>query len=341
MYTGGRGPRKSTDVLALVMGLADRVAARYKSKKKLETGTTVYQYSDRQIARRNREKAERLEKLRSSMSDLRAQVRKDLQSKDDDKRLTALAIALMDETAERVGNDESAQEGHFGVTGWRRNHISFSGGQASISYVGKSGVKHKKSVKTKAIVEALRRAYDDCKGEGTVTGTVDATKVNAYLKSYGITAKDIRGFHANDIMKAKLGEVRRGELPSDPKERKKKLQTEFKKALEETAEAVGHEPSTLRSQYLVPGLEDAFLRDGTIPSKMTREALARRSCMECPQPPTKAAMWGAEEVSWFCDTHWKPWHEARESFIHHVIDIEGGPVPSKIAFRVIERFLRG
>lgn len=322
------------------MGLADRVAARYKSKKKLETGTTVYQYSDRQIARRNREKAERLEKLRSSMSDLRAQVRKDLQADDDDKRRTALAIALMDETAERVGNDESAKDGHFGVTGWRRNHISFSNGHAHISYVGKSGVKQKKSVKTKAIVDALRRAYDDCKGEASVTG-VDASKVNTYLKAYGITAKDIRGFHANDIMKAKLSGVRRGELPDDPKERKKKLQAEFKKALEETAEAVGHEPSTLRSQYLVPGLEESFMKDGTVPSKMTKEALARRSCMECPQPPTKAAMWGSDKVSWFCDTHWKPWHEAREPVIQHIIDIEGGPVPSKIAFRVIDRFLRG
>jgi len=326
----------------LVMGLADRVAARYKSKKVLETGTTVYQYSDRQIAKRNREKAERLEKLRSSMSDLRAQVSKDLKAEDEEKRLTAMVVALMDETAERVGNDGSADEGHFGVTGWKKDHVSFSGGKATISYVGKSGVKQKKTVESKAVVEALRRAYDDCKDKGgCLTGSVDASKVNEYLKSYSITAKDLRGFHANDIMKAKLKGARDGQLPTDPKERKKKLQEEFKKALEETAEAVGHEASTLRSQYLVPGLEDSYMKDGTVPSKMTKEALARRTCMECSNLPTKTALWGDDSVSWFCNTHWRRWEKSRRAAIRHIIDIDGGPVPSRTAFRVIERYLKG
>jgi hypothetical protein len=74
-----------------------------------------------------------------------------------------------------------------------------------------------------------------------------------------VTAKDIRGFHANDEMKKQLKAVRKGPLPKDHKERKTQLKEEFKKALEATAEAVGHEPSTLRSQYLVPGLEDDFM----------------------------------------------------------------------------------
>ena len=33
--------------------LAERVAARYKKKKTLDTGTTVYEYSDAQVAKRN------------------------------------------------------------------------------------------------------------------------------------------------------------------------------------------------------------------------------------------------------------------------------------------------
>ena len=38
----------------------------------------VYEYSDRQIANRNKEKAERVDKLRKTIGDLRKQVRKDL-----------------------------------------------------------------------------------------------------------------------------------------------------------------------------------------------------------------------------------------------------------------------
>ena len=64
-----------------------------------------------------------------------------------------------------------------------------------------------------------------------------------------------------------------GKLPEDKKEREKKLKAEFKEALEGTAEAVGHEPATLKSQYLVPGLEDEFLKDGTVTEKMDKKAI--------------------------------------------------------------------
>lgn len=255
--------------------LASRVAARYKSKKTLDTGTVVYQYSERQVARRNADKAKRLEGLRSNIAKLRTQVKKDLKSHEPDKLLTALVVALIDETFERVGNDDSADEGHFGVTGWQKSHVSFGKGQATIKYVGKSGVKQKKTVKDKAIVQALRDAYeacpDDCIFEHD-TGKVTATKVNAYLKRFGVTAKDLRGFHANREMQERLRAARKGALPMDAKERTKKLKDEFKAALEATAEAVGHEASTLRSQYLVPGLEEQYLKDGTIETAMVKKA---------------------------------------------------------------------
>ena len=255
------------------MNLADRVAARYKGKKTLDTGTVVYEYSDRQVARRNAEKARRLEKLRKGVHRLRAQVKKDLKSGDPERVLTALAVGLMDHTAERVGNEESAKEGHVGVTGWTKSHISFGKGKATISYVGKSGVKQKKTVSDKALLSALKDAYEACDDDifCHAEGKVDASKVNAYLKKFDITAKDLRGLHANQVMQETLKGLRKGELPSDPKERKAQLKEEFQQALEETAEAVGHEPSTLRSQYLVPDLEDEFMK-GRVMTTMTKEA---------------------------------------------------------------------
>lgn len=255
-----------------------RVAARYKSKKKLESGNVLYQYSERQVARRNKQKAERLEKLRKSVHKLRARVKKDLQSKDPETVLIALAVGLMDHTAERVGNEESKEErGHVGVTGWQKSHVSFSKGKATIKYTGKSGVKQKKEVSEKALVSALRKAHEACK-EGDLFchegGKITAAKVNEYLKEFDITAKDLRGLHANSRMQENLKSVRSkgGELPSDAKERKAQLKKEFKKALEITAEDVGHEPSTLRSQYLVPGLEEEFMK-GRVMSKMVKTAL--------------------------------------------------------------------
>ncbi len=83
--------------------------------------------------------------------------------------------------------------------------------------------------------------------------------------------------HANVEMQDRLREVRKkgGKLPEDKKKREKQLKDEFKEALETTADAVGHEPATLKSQYLVPGLEDTFLKDGTVVDKLSSSVMSR------------------------------------------------------------------
>jgi hypothetical protein len=255
--------------------LSMRVAARFKQKKRTEEGNTVYLYSERQIALRNRKKAQRLEKLAKKIDALRDQYKKDIESDDPEVCLTALAVALIDHTFERVGNFTSADEGHFGVTGWQRGHISWdSRGNASIKYVGKSGVKHHKKVTDAAIRKALRNAYEAIEGDETPLFAhddvkIDARKVNDYLSKFDVTAKDLRGFHANREMRERLQKARKagGKLPEEKKDREKVLAEEFNKALEETAAAVGHEASTLKNQYLVPGMEERFLKDGTVIDK--------------------------------------------------------------------------
>ncbi len=262
------------------VGIVARVAAKYKSKKKVKTkdgdDMVVYEYSDRQIANRDKKKAERIDQLTKSIGKLRTKYKKDLTAKDPETRLTALVVALIDDTYERVGNEESAKDGHFGVTGWRKKHVSFGSGGATIKYVGKSGVKHEKTVSDPAIKKALKSAHDDAKkdSDGLFSwdgGKVTATAVNEYLESFDITAKDLRGFHANREMQEALRAARsKGKkLPEDKKEREKLLKKEFLKALDNVAETVGHEPSTLRSQYLVPSLEESYMKDGSVPDKFS------------------------------------------------------------------------
>jgi len=254
---------------------------KFKNKKTVKNqkgeDQVVYEYSERQVANRHREKAERIEKLRGNLHKLVAQVKKDLKSKDPHTRLCALAVGLMNDTYERVGNEESAKDGHVGVTGWTPEHVKFSGSKATFSYVGKSGVKQTKETSDAGLVAALKEAVKDKQKGDTLfvydDGKVDASAVNEYLKPFDITAKDIRGLHANKEMQTRLKAIRSkgGDLPEDKKERGKKLKDEFKKALEEAAEAVGHEPSTLKSQYLVPGIEDNYLRDGSVVTKLDKQ----------------------------------------------------------------------
>ncbi len=266
---------------------AANVLAKYKSKKKVKTkdgdDMVVYEYSDKQIADRHKQKAQRYEKLKGKIGDLRAKVNRDLKSEDPEKMLTALAVALMDHTFERVGNDESAGDGHFGVTGWKKKHISF-GKKTTIKYVGKSGVKHTKEITEAPLKKALRDAYEAAEGDDADLfeydgGKVTAEKVNDYLSEFKVTAKDIRGFHANSTMKDNLKAERKkgGALPEDKKKREKQLKDEFKAALEATAEEVGHESATLRSQYLVPSMEENYVKDGTVIDKFgSEEDSARR-----------------------------------------------------------------
>jgi len=256
---------------------------KYKGKKVVKNqdgeDTTVYEYSERQVALRDKDKAERIQKLRQRRSDLIKKVKSDLKSKDDKTRLTALAVALIDHTYERPGNEDSADDGHFGVTGWLKKHVTFSGNKATLSYVGKSGVKQKKIVNDAAAVKLLKEITKGKKPDEQILTTDDASitakDINAYLPE-GITAKDLRGLHANEEMLGQLKKVRSkgSKLPKARTERDRILKDEFNRALKETAEIVGHEPSTLRSQYLVPHLEDEYRKDGTVLTNLDKTAAA-------------------------------------------------------------------
>lgn len=279
-YVRGDGPLnvavfspKQVTVVDTYPASGRTAAGKFKDKKEVPKAdgkgtTTVYEYSDRQVQHRNREKAKRLKKLDGNITKLRQQYKKDLKSKDAKTKHTALAVALIDCTYERVGNDQSAKDGHFGVTGWKKKHITFSSGKATLKYVGKSGVDQTKTVTDKTLISVLKEVTKDKGPEDTLCSgpdcTVKAGDVNAYLKPYSVTAKDLRGYHANAEMRAALGRHRKGKLPTDKKDREQKLKDEWDAALEEAAAAVGHEPSTLKNQYLVPDLEDEFLKDGTV-----------------------------------------------------------------------------
>jgi DNA topoisomerase IB len=295
-----------TALKSFVSRQVDRIPARtaaskFKNKKQVPKadgkGTlTIYEYSKGQIQHRNRAKAERVEKLRSTIGGLRKQVSKDLTSEDPKVRLAALAVALIDQTYERVGNDKSASEnGHYGITTLTTDHVKMGKGKATLSYVGKSGVKHTKTVTDKPTVTALKKAMKG-RGKGDrllcdgVDCTIRARDVNAYLRDFEVTAKDLRGMHANEEVRNRLTQIRKAgpELPRARKERDKILKAEFKEALVSAAEMVGHEASTLKSQYLVPGMETAYLKDGTVIDKL-HKAKAKKASLEDKWGPTLTA----------------------------------------------------
>ena len=71
-------------------------------------------------------KRESIYNLKSNIDRLKRYVRQDLFSANEKDKLTALVIRIMLFTSERVGNEESATNGHFGVTQFKNKHIKVS-----------------------------------------------------------------------------------------------------------------------------------------------------------------------------------------------------------------------
>ena len=209
-------------------------------------------------------KKDALENLANNISRLRTNLSKDLKEGDEKKKLTALVIKIMDETGERVGNDESANNGHFGVTGLKKKHIKVNGSNVKFKYVGKSGVEHEKELNDSTIASALKDAISHSPSEYVFETSqgfrIKNDRVNRYLNNFNVSAKDLRGYSANKWIITKLRSVKDREILNNDAKRKKK----FNEIVKSVAEKVGHGSATLKKHYLLPSLEREFINHGRI-----------------------------------------------------------------------------
>lgn len=203
--------------------------------------------------------------LKENIDRLKRKVRSDLNSSDEKAILTACIIRIMMKTSERVGNDSSASNGHFGITELRPRHVSINGNQVTLKYKGKSGVDHEKSFSDESVAKILKhlKARNNSRLFNRRLFTTDegfhikSDKVNRYLKPFDAKAKDIRGYNCNEFMISELRSI--GKI-SNEKERPKV----FNEALRKVASKIGHGAPTLRKHYLLPEIEKSFYATGTV-----------------------------------------------------------------------------
>lgn len=247
-----------------VANWSDLVRNPYTHKFIPPGGKTVqYVYSPEDVAKRHAKKAQKIEALKRKEKSLRNAVKRDVAAGDD----TALAVGLILTTYERPGNAESAKSGHYGVTGWECRHLSVDGKRAVIDYIGKSGVHQTKTIREPWLVQALADKRKACKRKGSKLLPVSAAAVNRYLDGFDVSAKDLRTFGANTEMQRELTKARSAGPSLDtlkPRDVKRTLKAEFMAAVAAVAGRLGHTTSVLRKQYLVAGIEPAYLEDGTV-----------------------------------------------------------------------------
>ncbi len=226
-----------------------------------KTAPPVKVYSKRELQARQAKKSAHVENLANNMQSLRYNITRDLNSDDEKVFLTATTLLVMEKTGERVGNSISMRNGHRGVTGLLKSQVKVDGNTVTFKYTGKSGVKHEKVVTDSRLAENIRIAlelsdskYLFCTSDGFL---IKADRINRYLKDFDVTAKALRGYSANVWLIEKL---KQKDIPDTEKDRKK----EFLNSAQVVSKKIGHSRNMLRSQYLLPELENQYILHGKI-----------------------------------------------------------------------------
>jgi DNA topoisomerase-1 len=193
-------------------------------------------------------------------------------------RACAVAVRLLDLGYFRIGNDVYAEEnGSFGLTTLRREHVSKQGSTLVFCFIGKSGVEHCITIDDAATVEALelmRRRRGPASEELLAWKErgrwhdLDSGHVNDYVRrTTGLeaTAKDFRTWHATVIAAASLAE---SDEPGQTQASRKRAEVA---AMKEVAEFLGNTPALARSSYVDPRVVEAYEEGRTIRAATRRK----------------------------------------------------------------------
>lgn len=207
-----------------------------------------------ELRKRWDKKRDSIKELQRNITKLRSKVTSDMSSSDEKTQIIATIVRIIDKTGERVGNEQSKLEGHFGITNLRKKHITVRGNSISLSYVGKSGMKHEATITDTKAASVIKRLMKQTGNEVFVTSdglSIKAPQLNRYLADFNITAKDLRGYKCNKLMTEKLRKIRKPKTEGE-------IKKVFNEVLRDVAEIIGHTPGILRKNYLLPEIEEDF-----------------------------------------------------------------------------------
>jgi len=220
---------------------------------KKEAKKEIQPTSEKDLKKRWAKKRSAITNLGSNIKRLRTKVSNDMDSEDEKTMIISTIVRIIDKTGERVGNDASGAEGHHGVTNFLKKHVKINGSSVTLSYVGKSGMKHKITIDDSKVARNMSKLMK-IPGEVFVTTdglSIKSTQVNNYLSDFDITSKDLRGYRVNKLMSDRLRKLKK---PESIGEIKKK----FNEVLRAVAEEIGHTPGICRKNYLLPEIEEQW-----------------------------------------------------------------------------------
>lgn len=228
-------------------------------------GRKQYRYHPDWREARDAHKFERMREFGQALARIRAKVKRDL-AVPVGSRASVLAalVRLLDTTLVRVGNDEYAREnGSFGLTTLRNQHVAVKGARLRLRFRGKSGVWHEVALEDPQVARIVRACqampgqelfqYEDEAGQ---TRCVSSSDVNEYIRTLSgadFTAKDFRTWHASVHALARLCALPDG----GPVSRKR-----ANDVLREVARLLGNTLAVCRKSYVHPGVMAVATQQG-------------------------------------------------------------------------------
>lgn len=253
---------------------------KYVCEFKDSKGRTQKRYTKEYSEKASQAKFERLENLHQQFPKVRRQIQKDLSTEGMNKdKICATIVQLIDKCYFRIGNEKyTEQNGTYGISTMRKNHLTIDGDNLEFSYVGKKSVHQHKTTTDSTVSGILNELVKDSPGdrlfqyqdENSNWKAITDTDIRKYLSSYNLRPKDFRTYHASRICATKLAELG---ATTDPKEQNARI----KQAIDFTAGFLGHTPSICRKSYVCGKILEAY-REGIIMENYgsTEDALENR-----------------------------------------------------------------
>jgi len=240
-------------------------------------GRTQYRYHDRWSERRSAAKFHRIEAFAQGLPDLRTQVSHDIGGRGMGReRVLACTVRLLDATTFRIGSDTYAREnGSFGLTTIRRDHVTVGRTRAVFHYRGKGGLERTHDVRDPDAIRVIRTLHRREGGgprlfvyahDGRYL-PIHAADVNTYIREgVGIesSAKDFRTWHATVLAAVGLAGIEHDDARSS-----RAVDREIAAVVRGVANVLGNTPAVCRNSYIDPRVIDRFRDGSTIADDLT------------------------------------------------------------------------
>jgi DNA topoisomerase I len=230
-----------------------------------DRGRKQYRYHPRWSEVRGETKFEKLIDFGLALPELRRQVKRHLKlSGLPREKVMAAAVALLDRTYIRIGNDEYAkQNGSFGLTTLKDRHARIRGDEVVFRFRGKSGIEHEVGLKDRRLSRIVRKCqelpgqrlfqYVDEQGKVSSLGSTDVNEYLRQLAGEAFTAKDFRTWAGTVLAFETLCGL-------EPRISQREAKRELVAAVRKVAAELGNTAAICRKCYIHPSVCEAFLK---------------------------------------------------------------------------------